>query len=368
MREITSVEISRALGEMSNGLRESRLRKFYDLGDGAFRFLFYKKEGSIHVYCRLLATFNQTQFTESSVDQATPFAMGIRKRLENATLTDARQHNSDRIIVLEFGKEGYRLVIEMFGKGNMILINALNRIELCYKTVRYKERSVAAGNPYEFPRSSTIPFDSLTEEGVASLLSLAPADKKIIRYLSDYLNVGPLYLEDIIKRSGLDPRGALLDKGAIPRLTGECLLFFQRMKEERPRIYLENGVPKDYAIVGVERYAGFEFREYESFNELLDDISMGRRTERVDEGKIAARSKLKSNIEAQKELVVSMNAESAYYADAGRKIFENMHGINSLVAYLQKNRNASLEETRKAFGEMVIKEVDLKNKRVKIEL
>ncbi len=368
MREITSVEISLALGEISAELKESRLRKFYDLGEGAFRFLFYKKEGSIHIYCRLLATFNRTQFTESSVDQATPFAMGIRKRLENATLTDARQHNSDRIIVLEFGKEGYRLVIEMFGKGNMILINALNRIELCYKTVRYKERSVAAGNPYEFPRSSTIPFDSLTNEGLATLLNSAPADKKLIRYLSDYLNVGPLYLEDIIKRSGLDPREALLDKGSIPRLVEESLLFFRRMEKGKPRVYLEGGVPKDYAVVDVSRYAGFEYREYGSLNELLDGFLMGQRTEKIDEAKAAARSKLQSNIKAQRQLVLETMAESSYYAQAGGKVFENMQMINSLIAYLQKNRNASLKETREAFGGIGIKEVNLKYKTVKIEL
>lgn len=367
MHEITSVEINKAIAEIQGKLVNGRLRKFYDLGEGAFRFLFYQKSGNIHVYCKLLTTFNETKFTESA-DNATAFAMGVRKRLENATLTSIKQMSSDRIIVMEFGQEGYRLVIEMFGKGNMILINAQNRIELCYRAVRYRERSVNPGNPYEFPGSKAIPFDSIDREELARIFESVPKDKKLIRYLGDFINIGPIYLEDIIRRSGLDPGGVLNDSKYDSVLVDETLAFFERIKTEKPRLYKEEGVPKDFAIVDVERYKGFESVEYHTLNELLDEIYLGERSERVDEGKDAAKSKIRSNIEAQKELAISTKAESVYYAKVGNKIFHNMKQINDLIAYLQKNRNAKLEEVRKAFGEMKIKELDLKNKIVKIEL
>lgn len=365
MREITSIEINKAIAEIEERLSGSRMRKFYDLGDGSFRFLFYKKEGSVHIYCKLLHTFNETKFTEGA-EEATPFAMGIRKRLENATLTRIKQQDSDRMIVLDFEKEGYRLVIEMFGKGNMILINSQNRIELCYKVIRYRARSVAPGNPYEFPRSDAISFDSVEKRELARIFEAAPKEKKLIRYLSDHINIGPLYLEDIIRRSGLDPREALGSREADEKLVDETIRFFERIREEKPRLYMENGAPKDYAIVEVERYRGLESREYPSLNALLDEIWIGERSERVDEAKTEERGRIKSNIEAQKQLVVSTKAEAEYYAKAGNKVFENMQLINSLIEYLKKNRKASLEEVKKAFGGIEIKELDLKNKVVKI--
>jgi len=294
--------------------------------------------------------------------------MGIRKRLENATLTGIRQHNSDRMIVLEFGREGLTLVIEMFGKGNMILINEHKRIELCYKTVRYRDRSVAVGNTYEFPGSDAIPFDAVTPEKLGGIFESAPSDKKLIRYLSDRLNLGPIYLEDIIRRSGLDPGGVLSGRKSDARLVEETIGFFERMNKEKPRLYREDGAPKDYAIVDVERYKGLESVEYPSLNALLDEVYINERSETVDENKLAEEKRIRSNIETQKELAISTRSETAYYAKAGNKIFENMQTINDVIAYLQKNKKATLEEVKKAFGGIKIKELDLKNKVVKIEL
>ena len=61
-------------------------------------------------------------------------------------------------------------------------------------------------------------------------------------------------------------------------------------------------------------------------------------------------------------------AESEYYSKAGMKIFEKMQEINMLIEYLKKNRNAKLDEVRGVFPHMNIRELELKNKTVKIEI
>jgi hypothetical protein len=45
-----------------------------------------------------------------------------------------------------------------------------------------------------------------------------------------------------------------------------------------------------------------------------------------------------------------------------------MNQVNALCAYLTQNRRATLEEVRGAFPGLRVKELDLKNKTVKIEL
>lgn len=366
VRELTSIEINRVISELEKRLENSRLRKFYDLGDGAFKFLFYKKEESTLVYCKLLRTFNQTEFAEKA-DDATPFAMGVRKRLENATLTGIFQYNSDRMIVLDFGKEGYRLIIEMFGKGNIILINNTGRIEICYRNVRYRDRSVGPGNSYTFPGDEGLSFSSITEEQIKNRLN-SPEDKKLISYLSDMINIGPIYLEDVIKRSGFDPRENASKIKDMERIVKGLVLFFERIKEEKPRVYLEEGKMKDYSMVQLERYKELESKEYSSLNGLLDEIFVEQRMERRDEQKEAAKSKIKSNIEAQKELVLSTKKEIGEYSSAGNVIFSNMQAINGLISYLQKNRNVKIDEVKDAFQGIKIKKLDLKNKIVTIEL
>ncbi len=367
MREITSIEISRALAELREKVEEGRLRKFYDLGEGSFRFLFYKKEGNIQVYCKLLGTFNETKFVEPAGD-ASAFTMGIRKRIENSRITAIGQHESDRMIVVEFGNEGYRLIIEMFGKGNAILINSSGVIEQCYKTIRYRDRSVAPGNHYEFPKSNVIPIDTLDRAALNNLLEKAAPGKKLIRHLSDTVNIGPIYLEDIIRRSGLEPGAdaSALKEEEKDALISQAMLFKEREKSEKPRIYMEEGTAKDYAIVDVIRYRGAETREYESINVLLDDFWIGPRMENADLAKNSEKKKIEASIEAQRQLVKSAMCESEYYSRAGMKIFENMQQINAVIDYLKKNRNAKLEEVQKAFPYMQITGLELKNKTVVI--
>ncbi len=369
MREITSIEISRVLGELKEKIEGGRLRKFYDLGDGSFRFLFYKKEGNIQVYCKLLGTFNETKFVEPAGDAST-FSMGIRKRIENGRVTALKQHGSDRMIIIEFSAEGYRLVIEMFGKGNVVLINSSGVIEQCYRTVRYRDRSVAPGNHYEFPKGNVMPLDTLDKEELSGILEKAAPGKKLIRHLSDMVNIGPIYLEDIIRRSGIDPgiEASGLGEKEKMELVGQIILFREREKADKPRIYMENGMAKDYAIVDVVRYSGFEFVEYESLSILLDDFWIGPRMENADLAKSSERKKIESSVEAQKQLVKSALAESEYYSKAGMKIFENMQQINAVIGYLKIKRNAKLEEVQAAFPHIKITGLELKNKTVKMEI
>ena len=366
MREITSIEVKRVIDELKEKLVGSRLRKFYDLGGGSFRLMFYNKAGNIQVFCRLLLAFNETSFTEEA-EEATPFAMGVRKRLENTTLTEIRQHNSDRVIVLEFGKEGYRLIIEMLGKGNVILADMSDRIELCYRIARYRERSISPGGVYAFPKAGAIPFEEISKASIESALDRDAEGKKLIRHLSDSINIGPIYLEEIIKRSGMDPR-ASLEGEKEEKLVSELLNFFKKVGTEKPRIYIENGEEKDYSIVALERYRGFEYVEYNTMNELLDNLYLRERSEDVDEERLEQKERMLANISAQKELAKATELESESCTRAANKIFENMQEINALIQYMKSNKRTSVEEVQGAFPGIKIKGLDLKDKRVTIEL
>lgn len=367
MREMASIEISRAVRELHTKVEGSRLRKFYDFGNGSFRIFFYNKAGNLHIYCSLLSTFNETSLVEEA-DEATTFAMSIRKRLENSLLTSLGQYGSDRIIVLEFGNDGFRLLIEMYGKGNVILINSDGVIEACYKRIRYKGRSIAIGNHYSLPEGSPFRFENPTEEAALKAMENVPSGKKLIRFLGDRINIGPLYLEDIILRAGMDPAKTMAEEADLKAIAREIVAFFMRIEEEKPRVYKENSEIKDYAIAGVRRYDGLEIEKYESLNLLLDSIYAEGRVIRADTGKIELVEKTRANIEEQKRLLVIANTEAEYYSNSGRTVFAHMHEINTVIDYLKRHRNATLDEVRGIFPGIVIKELDLKNKVVRIEV
>ncbi len=147
--------------------------------------------------------------------------MAVRKRIEDSRVLDVYQHGSDRILLLEFGVKDskFRLLIEMFGKGNLLLLNDAGKIEICYKNVNYKDRTVRPGADYVLPKSESLELSSLDKPHLRKVLGNAvKADSKMIVEISKGINLGPMYLDEIIRSTGLNPRESLKE-GEVDRLT-----------------------------------------------------------------------------------------------------------------------------------------------------
>ncbi len=361
LRELMSVEINVLVKELKESIEGSYLKKFYDIGDGAFRFLFHGND-NVQVFCKLNVAFDRTLFSEE-VGEATPFAMSIRKRVENAKVSGIRQHGLDRIIEIEFTDRGKSLIIEMFGKGNMLLVDRENRIETCYKNVNYRERKVRPGELYAFP--STKGINNLDEfETIDERLKKMESGRLIVK-LSGIVNVGPLYLEDIIRRSGLDPNAEMITEKERMVLAYQFGLFGDRIKTQKPRVYSDLGKFVDYSLCEMEKYKKFETKEYGTLNDLLDELYTTERSKPEDEERNRRLEELKANIKKQEELAESLSFESKECTVVANKIFEMMNEINALIHEVNESKGMILESLES--GVKVI-EIDRKNKTVTIEV
>lgn len=371
MREITAIEIALVIDELRDRINGSFLRKIYDLGDESFRISFYKDGKNLSIFFKLLDTFNETEYAEEAKEPSS-FVMGLRKRIENTFVESIKQQGSDRVIVLELGGR-YKLIIEMFGRGNVILVDELCIVKLCYKNFRYKDREVRTGVAYRFPKSVELNLKSIDNEFVGKAVEQIKGEHRLITELSKNLNIGPLYLEDIIKRSGLDPKGALkeADTAARKRLENEITAFFDRLKVEKPRIYRMEGRDIDYAACSIKKYEYLEVIECDSYNELLDKLYLDGRSKEKDTGNERKINEINANIEKQKELLEITLKDSEYYAKAGSKIFENMQNLNQIIEYVRQNRRLTKEELASAFKNLKnikIKGINLKDKLLKVEV
>jgi predicted ribosome quality control (RQC) complex YloA/Tae2 family protein len=369
VREVTSSEIRVLVNEMSH-LNSSFLKKFYDLGEDSFRFGFYKDGKNTQVYCRLLSTINETRFAEQA-EQATQFAIGVRKRIEDQKVLRIYQHNFDRIIILEILARGeaYKLVIEMFGKGNVILLNKDGKIVQCQKTVLFRGREIRPHAVYIFPESNSVDPEKADRETIKEILEDAQSKGgRLISELSKSINVGPLYLEDMISRCGLDPRGKLETEAQLKELADAILDFAAALKDPKPIAYLKDGAIVDYAIRPIRKYEGLEKIEYKRLNELLDEIHSEGRFSKKDVVREKRIEEIDANIAKQQELAARLKIDSENYRAMANKIFEKMGAINSVITYMRENKHATLEQVRGVFKDIKIKEIDLKNKVVKIEV
>jgi predicted ribosome quality control (RQC) complex YloA/Tae2 family protein len=367
MHELTALELGIVVDELKERIDSSFLKKFYDLGDDSFKLVFYKGGANAMLYCRLCVTFNETEFSEEA-GPATSFAMAVRKRVEGARVTQIEQYGSDRIVVINIENHGerYRLVFEMFGQGNLILLGKDDKVEVAYKILSYKDRIVKPKLKYEFPRSSFLDIHALDHAAIDRLLEdISKSDEKLIVALSRHINIGPVYLENIIKRHGLDPKGRLKE-GEIEELKAGLIEFLDELKNYKPRVY-EMNEGKDYSVVQLEKYKGSKSIEYATMSKLLDNIYLKERTTVEDKNRNAIDA-VSANIEKQKELVKVLSEESISYRLIGNKIFEHMNEVNELISYMGKNKRVELKDLESMFPRLRIKGIDLKNKTVSITI
>ncbi|MEM2124310.1 MAG: ribosome rescue protein RqcH [Methanolinea sp.] len=157
----------------------------------------------------------------------TAFPMLLRKYLLGGRVLSVRQHGIQRIVLLEVGKSDhlFRLVIELFDRGNVILCDRDWTIIQPLRHLRFKERDVVPGATYTLPPEG--PATSGPEE-FARFLSGDPRD--IARALAVGAMLGGPYAEYICRRAGIEKKAPA---GEVPAaaLYGEVEALLRRASE-----------------------------------------------------------------------------------------------------------------------------------------
>jgi predicted ribosome quality control (RQC) complex YloA/Tae2 family protein len=182
----------------------------------------------------------------------------LRRHLSGTALTGVAEPQGERLLELEAhrGDSGQlRLIIEFFGKGNLILVRD-NRILAVAHAQTWAHRTLRAGAEYLPPPQHTNPWTM----GVAELeASLARSRTDRVRTLAAQLGFGGAVAEELLQRSKVDgiqpatqdvPRAAARLHDAIAELLSEV--------GDVPRGYLYR---RDDLIIDVEPFSSRRWPE-----------------------------------------------------------------------------------------------------------
>jgi predicted ribosome quality control (RQC) complex YloA/Tae2 family protein len=128
------------------------------------------------------------------------YAMLLRKYLSGGKVLAIHQHGLERILIFDIGKgtTTYRLIIELFDEGNVILTDEQFKIIKPLRHHRFKEREIVPGAVYEL--TATDPTGSL--ENLAAVLRQDERD--LVRALAMGCMLGGSYAEYICRKAGLE--------------------------------------------------------------------------------------------------------------------------------------------------------------------
>jgi predicted ribosome quality control (RQC) complex YloA/Tae2 family protein len=273
MKAMSNVDVYAVCHELNEILKDSRIQKAYQPSKDTVIIRFHVPgEGRIDVVLQAGLRVHITQYPPENPKIPPSFPMLLRKHLKNATVTEVRQHNFDRILEMDIQKEHrFTLVVELFSQGNIILLDEKNQIILPLKHRHFQGREITSKEEYRYPEERGINPLMIQKEDLINLFMNSDSD--LIRTLARS-GLGGLYSEEIFLRSEVDKKipAAEVSDQEIEAIYQAMIELFKPLKSFDMKPQIVKNDKEDVLPLDLQMYKDYRKKSFESFNEAADEF------------------------------------------------------------------------------------------------
>ncbi|WP_407393536.1 ribosome rescue protein RqcH [Methanobrevibacter sp.] len=341
MKSMSNVDIYTISDELNNLLSGARVDKsFQPTSDIVVMRFHVAGTGRVDLVMQCGSRIHTSQYPLENPTTPPTFPMLLRKRLKGAHLESIKQHNFDRVIVMKFKKDKYyTLIVELFDKGNIILLDDEDNIILPLKRKQMSSRDISSKREYVFPEERGMNPITISEDELKEIFE--NSDKDVVRTLA-MNGLGSLYAEEIIQRSNetveiekTTPASELDDK-QISTLYNSIREIFDNLKEGlvKPQI-VKNESKEDVVPLDLSKYQDFEKTYYSTFNEACDEFYSKKINSTIKDIKEAAWNKkvnkFEKRLNLQQETLDNFARTIEDSQHKGEVIYSNYPSIENII-------------------------------------
>lgn len=343
VRDLTNVDIA-VLAQEFQMLVGTRLEKIYRHEKNEFRLRFRTKEGQKDLVILLPQSIHFTEYAKKA-GEPTGMTMELRKYLNGKILQSLEQINFDRILVLNF-KE-HKLIIEMFGKGNLILADKDDKVITLTRMEEGKLRTIKRGFTYSALEMKKIHPEDISKNKLFEKIKPEDKDLKVIVFLSRNVNLPAMYLNEILYHADVDSKKKTSEvtEDEIKSINKSIKLFLIQMKEPNPAITREK-------YESVRLTPDVDAVKFKSFSELLDEIySTHEKVPETNEKMDKIKRKQGHQEEHREKLIIQAEEQKKL----GDFVMEHATEIEIIISEIKllKSQGMKSEEIEKKFKEKI---------------
>ncbi len=274
---------------------------------------------------------------EEKPDSPPAFAQSLRRLLGNARIAAVEQRGFDRIAIVSVdrGGEAMRIIFELFGKGNLVLVRGDTTIA-CLTPAAYKDRVIRVNEPYAFPPAGVDPLE-LDRDGFAK--AIRESKGQAVRMLASVLNFGGQYAEELCLRAGVD-KGTkvkdLTDTHIDALYTALNNLVVAVEQERRPAVISKEGRAIDATPIELLQHAGSDREEFPTFNDALSRYLTVAEPEAEAADEVT--SKYERRIAQQEETLKALRDEIVRYEAQALFLYAHYAVFDELLKALREGR------------------------------
>jgi len=348
-KNISNIDLHFIVTELNDILKEGFISNIYELPNtNILRFKCRSKQGNKNLIIDPQSRVNMTRFKYPTERYPSQFIMGLRKFMKGRRIQKIYQYNFDRIMVFQLQSrdgEPWKFVVELFGKGNYILVNGEGLTVFAKSYKKFRDRSILANKPYDFPRSWGTNIKDVNKENIAEMIE--GKEKEIVRILARKVAVGGYVAEEMCLRAGIDKtnKPEVITEGDIDKIAQEFDEFNRKLNENEynPHLILN----KDKRPIGFEPlelkiYDEYEKDYRETFNEVIDDFFSRFETKKLYGGKTKkSKSKVKKYqkiLKQQEKSIVNLAEKREKYQRIADLIYQNLYPLDNLIKTIMNQK------------------------------
>ncbi len=339
-KTLTSFEVAAVVLELEQKLKGARVQNIYQIkGKTVLLKLHQPNEPRLYLLIEAGSRLHLTSYVFEKPQRPPAFCMALRKHLRNGIVTEINQHEFERVVEVEVdAKEGsFKLVSELFGDGNMILVDSQGLIRQALVFKKMRDRSILRRKQFRHAPSTgenPLHFGSLDLHILKKFNGL-----EVVRGLTKLLSISGVFAEDILLRAKVDKKMACDSLGnsdftKISSVLGDVVTCLSTGRLSPCIIVDDVGTEIDAVPFQLVKYEKLTCRKYETFNKALDEYYAKNLSEL---GVIAVAEKEEREIARQQRMLKSQRLslergtiEAQHARRIGDSIYHNFHHLQTL--------------------------------------
>lgn len=353
---MSNVDIRIILPELKEAGEGAFIKNIYQYGDVFVLKLYQPAKGNTQLLIQPGLRSHLTEFRRVAPRVPPHFCTALRKYLRDRRILSVTQHEMDRIIVFEIGDEesSYKLVAELFGNGNLLLLDPQDKIFVAMRYKRMRDRDVIPKAQYLFPPPRGV--DVLTSNEYRLRDLLADSKANMVRSLASRLNLDSQSCEEICALAGVSPKTKAKDLSEqdMNDLEAGLQKFVVKVSEGvtkpcivedfEPEEDVEEYEPEPVSFVpfGFEMFHELSSRCFDSYSQAIDEFFGVSETEQEDEVEQSAfdkeRKRLQKIIEKQEEGISHLKEKAQKEHLRGEMIYNQFQTVQDVLETVSSAR------------------------------
>ena len=343
-KEFTSFDVAVAVHELKEVIPNSRVNNIYQFNEKTLVIKLHKTDNPpLRLVMEAGRRLHLTTYALKPPKTPPAFCMALRKHLRGAWVENLEQYEFERVVSLHFKtKTGLmRLILELFGEGNIILTDEKGEILQALVFKRMRDRDIVRKEVYQFPPSiGKNPFQ-ITRSKLEATLKNA-GDLEIVRALARFIGVGGFYAEEILLRANVDKTQPCYTLGpaevdAVFTGLQDLLSTISGFKTEPHLVLAKDASFIDAVPFNLKRYEALKSKSYSSFNEALDEYFLRAAVEKkvvasVEVDKLMREAeRLKRIIVEQEQALREDEKKAEHYRQIGDAVYAHSHEFQAFL-------------------------------------